>query len=264
MLPKNFKPIFMDTSELIRVGPKSDGGYVLSKKLVETSKHLISFGICDNFDFEKNFQKLNNSSIDAYDHSIDNKYWVNHLKKNLVKLFSLKILTPKKLFNIFKYFEFLIFFKKNKNNFYLKKIGNEVDCLNFEQCLSNTINDDIFLNIDIEGSEYDFIDKINLFSDKITGFVIEFHDFNKNIKKIENFIIELKNFKIIHIHGNNYAKINSNGNPDVIEITFSNKKLLTNSLKKNNYIYPIKGFDFPNKKGSFFNRKNDTPLNFEV
>jgi hypothetical protein len=42
-------------------------------------------------------------------------------------------------------------------------------------------NQGILLKIDIEGSEYDFIDLIEQYEKNIIGFVIEFHDLDKNI-----------------------------------------------------------------------------------
>ena len=53
MLPKIFKPYYIEVSQLVRIGSLEDGGYILTNTLVKNVKHLISFGIQDNFDFEK-------------------------------------------------------------------------------------------------------------------------------------------------------------------------------------------------------------------
>ena len=58
MLPKIFKPIYIDNNDLIRIGSLNDGGYILSKNLTKNLNLLISFGISDNWDFEKHIHKL--------------------------------------------------------------------------------------------------------------------------------------------------------------------------------------------------------------
>ena len=40
MLPKIFKPIYIDNNDLIRIGSLNDGGYILSKDL---TKNLNNF-----------------------------------------------------------------------------------------------------------------------------------------------------------------------------------------------------------------------------
>lgn len=72
-------------------------------------------------------------------------------------------------------------------------------------------NQGILLKIDIEGSEYDLIDIIESYEKNIIGFVIEFHDLDNNISILKNFINNLKDYKLIHIHGNNYSSINNLG-----------------------------------------------------
>ena len=54
-MPNAFKPIFIRRDQLVRVGSLHDGGYVLTKELINNTKYLISFGIYDNFDIRKTF-----------------------------------------------------------------------------------------------------------------------------------------------------------------------------------------------------------------
>ena len=42
---------------------------------------LISFGISDNWDFEKHIHKLTDCFIEAYDDSINIDFWINRFKK---------------------------------------------------------------------------------------------------------------------------------------------------------------------------------------
>ena len=54
--------------------------------------------------------------------------------------------------------------------------------------------------------------------------------------------------KNIHINANNYAMVDENGIPQVIEMTFINPKRfeITNEITKRSY--PIEGLDFKNHK----------------
>ena len=55
MLPKIFKPYKSTKKNLIRVGPNTDGGYVIDKRVIKKVKTLISCGLNDDWEFEKEF-----------------------------------------------------------------------------------------------------------------------------------------------------------------------------------------------------------------
>lgn len=259
MLSKKLKPLYFKNSDLIRVGSKYDGGYIINKILLTKTDQLISFGINDNFDFEKHFQKLAKCPVESYDYSIGFKFWFSRLKHDLFQFLLLKRLNFKKILNIFKFIEFLFFFQKKNNKFFLKKVGNEKNSVRFNDIIKkHKKKENIFLKIDIEGSEYDFINQINAFSKIINGFVIEFHLCDKKIKLLENIIFKLSNFYLSHIHANSYSTIGKNDVPDLLELTFVNKKFVK-KLNKNNFkSYPIKNLDNPNHK-----RHNEIKINFK-
>ena len=108
--------------------------------------------------------------------------------------------------------------------------------------------ENIILKCDIEGSEYDIIEQITRYSPRINMLIVEFHWINQS-KYQENFIQAVKklekNFKIIHIHGNNYDSQSSTGLPNVLEITFANIKYVPDKIEYN-YEFPINDLDFPN------------------
>ncbi|MDA9177836.1 hypothetical protein N9O17_01735, partial [Candidatus Pelagibacter sp.] len=60
LFPHFLKPYFIKKKELVRLGSIDDGGYVLPIKDTRTSDVLISLGISDNWDFEKDFAKSSN------------------------------------------------------------------------------------------------------------------------------------------------------------------------------------------------------------
>ena len=45
MLPKILKPFHSDKSNLVRIGPKKDGGYVIDKRVIEKSEVIITCGL---------------------------------------------------------------------------------------------------------------------------------------------------------------------------------------------------------------------------
>ena len=122
MLPNIFKPFRSNKHNLLRVGPRKDGGYIIDKRVIKRSKTVITCGLNDDWEFEKHFLKINpNSKVIAYDHTINEKFWKKRFKKDLQALLMLKKLNFNKILDIFKYIDYKIFFRK-KNIHILKKV----------------------------------------------------------------------------------------------------------------------------------------------
>lgn len=237
-LPLCLKPKAKYT--LLRVGPNQDGGYLVGKKSLVNSTHLISLGIFDDWEFEKEFLKKNHTiKINCYDDVLS----VNWLFKNIFKyLINLKFnLTVKKIKIFIDYF-----FVKKKINFNKKKIISK-DLLEISKGKK-----DIFLKIDIEGSEYRILNDILDIEKNLVGMIIEFHDVDLHLDRIENFVKNLKFLKLIHIHPNNYGKLDSENDPTLIEVTFEkNPDLISEE------IYLPNNLDYKNRPNS-----NDIELKF--
>lgn len=221
-LPSFLKPLL--NNNLIRLGSFNDGGYLVCKDDIYDSDLLLSFGINDDWNFEKNLLEIKNLNCYAFDGSLSNKFWI---KKFLVSLSRLK------LYNLKKYIEFKKFFK-NKNVFIKKYVSNlqNDNHITLSNILDNFCSgyNKIFLKIDIEGSEYRILDELIKNSHRFSSLVIEFHDTDLNFHKIEKFINSFS-LKVIHVHANNYAETNFALNPTAIEVTFSNnyiKELIQN------------------------------------
>ena len=175
MLPKELKPQQNDIKNLIRVGHKFDGGYVIDKRTVQYTKNILAFGLGDEWSFEKEYLKLNKScNIFVYDHTVNGRFWRNRLFKDIIDFLKLKKLRLRKILNIFKYFQYKIFFNK-KNIHYIKKIVSKSENTN-EASLDQAFNDldDVLLKIDIEGDEYKIINDIKKYEKKISCLIIEF------------------------------------------------------------------------------------------
>ena len=248
MLPSYLKPYHTNLSNLVRLGRKFDGGYVIDKRVIAKTKAIITCGLEAEWSFEKEFQKYNKQcKIIAFDHTVNKKFWITRFLKDFLNLLLLKKIKFYQIFDVFKYIEYLIFFS-GKNDHYLKKIVSKKQNNN-QITITEAIGDnkDIVLKIDIEGDEYKVLTDVNKNLDKLNLVIIEFHELKKNFNKIKNFIKRTK-LKNIHLNANNYGMVDINGIPQVIEMTFINPKKfkIRNSKVKRNY--PIKGLDFKNRK----------------
>ena len=235
--------------DLIRLGNKRDGGYVIPKKLINEVDVLISFGISNDWSFEANFKKLNpNLIIHGYDHSVSRKVFVRNIRYILLDMVLLRLSIRRLKNSINDLFSYLTFFKGDVAHFQ-KRIHNYVHHsydITFDEVIVKTKSKNIFLKVDIEGSEYRIIDSIMKYKDRIDAIAIEFHNadalrpmFISAIKKIQ------KQFKIVHFHINNYAGYYKDGLPECSEITFINKKIKIRTYNKRN-VLPLLNLDFQN------------------
>ena len=91
MLPNFFKPFRSNRYNLLRVGPRKDGGYIIDRRVIKRSKTVIACGLNDDWEFEKNYLKINpESKIIAYDHTVNKKFWKKRFKKDFIALILLK------------------------------------------------------------------------------------------------------------------------------------------------------------------------------
>ena len=259
MLPKYLKPFHINNENLIRIGPKLDGGYILDKRIVHITKKIITCGLNDDWEFEKHFLKINPScEVLAYDHTVNKEFWVQRFKKDVLHFFLFKKLKLRKILSIFKYYDYISFFK-NKNKHHELKISNE-NIKNKEITLNEILNDhdNLILKVDIEGDEYNILKQILKNSKKINALLIEFHDVQENMNLIKEFIKESKDLKLIHIHGNNVSCVDKNIDPNIIELTFTNVEKIKFEQKITKKKYPIENLDYKN-----IHRKDDFVLKFE-
>lgn len=246
MIPSIFNPHF--NYDLIRLGNKNDGGYLVEKNSIINTKYLVSFGINDDVSFESDFLKFleNKIKCHAFDNAVDSNFWVKKIMIETARFLIFKT-TFKNVINLIKKKNsFYNFFKKN---FFTKATISNLegkDNLNLKNCFeySKLMNsEDIFLKIDIEGSEYRILSEIIKFQNKFTGIIIEFHDFDERLDDIKIFVKQLK-LQIVHFHINNFGSVNEREIPSVVEITFAK-----NPTKINDQILKLPHkLDMPNSK----------------
>jgi hypothetical protein len=218
-------------SKKIRCGANSDGGYVFAELEGEYDLY-ISAGISNEESFSRDFiNKYNMSEYNSFgfDGTID-KYPYQYTKK-------------------------ISFIKKN--------ISNLNDDSNTDLSFLASKYNNIFLKIDIEGGEYPWLLSFNEeLLDNFKQIVIEFHgitddgwntSYNDKVKCLEKLS---KTHYIVHAHGNNHGPVVKKI-PDVIELTYVNKKYFESEPELNTTHLPTPELDFPNNLDN-----KDIDLNF--
>ena len=215
----------------IRLGNKCDGGYVIGS-IEGNYDCYISAGVSDEESFSRdfiNYYNMNKSNSFAFDGTI-RKYPVQYTNE-------------------------ITFIRKNINSFFDSK---NVNLLYFMKTFK-----DIFLKMDIEGSEYNWL--LHTQENDLLSFkqiVMELHGINDDSwgatyqQKIECLKKLSNTHYLVHIHGNNHSG-QKNGIPDVIEVTFIRKDCFDTEPELNKINLPIPNLDFP-----CYTMKNDYNLSF--
>ena len=237
--------------EMVRVGDKEDGGYVIPNHFRDSGLTLISIGLGDNWSFENQGKGIFFDKFISIDHTVS---IFSILSRLLKRVTSKKI----KLSTTYYFFKLLINYLKTfiiKRNTHVrkklvsastKKMKNEIT---LDECLSMTDGKKILLKIDIEGDEYKIIEDVCRYSEKINLLIIEFHQTEKMQIEFSNSISKLKElFHLVHIHGNNFDYVSTNGIPNVIECTFVNRSVFKGEYEKIENL-PIPKIDYPCNPG---------------
>jgi hypothetical protein len=217
-LPRHFS--FRTATDLERIGSDNDGGYLVCKADVEKSDLLISFGVFDNWSFEEQFVQKKDVDVFAYDASVSEKGFRKQFLKSFVT-FNNPTHTSKRLKTWLGYRKF---FRRPNIHHIEKFVGfdsTDGRYCSMDEVLNVSSHRNIFLKIDIEGSEYRILDSLIANQERFTGLAIEFHDCDLHTKAIEYFLSKFA-LKLVHIHANNYAPIRrDNLHPTTLELTFS-------------------------------------------
>ena len=209
-----------------RLGSPHDGGYVIADD-ISSNDYVVSFGVEGNVDFEKDLNGYG-CHIDMYDYSVDK--------------------TPIDISN---------------SRFFKEKIGVSADCTTLQECLDKT-DKDIFLKVDIEGSEWDvFAASTEEELNRCRQITIEAHWLqNLPYDAFYNAVVmALTNLRKTHtpvlLHPNNNQPLMVLGNypvPTVFEVLYlrnssykfeAEKDLFAGLVTRNDTRFPEIGLQFP-------------------
>jgi hypothetical protein len=227
---------------LVRIGNVGDGGYVIPLEVSENIESLYSLGLGENWSFESEISKINPKiEIKTFDHTVNLQFFIILVAKGIAK-FILFRCDIKEVVKRFKKFQlYLDFWVSNKNNTHYKiKISRD----NIAELLSECAFKKMALKIDIEGDEYSCLQTIKDQISQLELLIVEFHDVGKNYLAFSELLSNLKNdFNIAHIHANNFEGITNLGLPQVLEMTFVNKRYEHRGELR--VRLPLENLDFP-------------------
>jgi hypothetical protein len=226
--------------DLIRLGGLMDGGYLVPQTAVNHAQGLLSFGLGDDFSFDQDWHVLKSADpIHMYDAS--------------VKYESLSIsVNPGARGHIDLKAEYQQFFQGNRKH-WEEFIGPN----NFVQALDCIGVDQVFIKMDIEGSEYPLIDLFVEHHKRIVGIAMEWHHCaNRNSKWREAVEKLQQHYDIVHLHGNNHVTPDADGIFGCMELTHVRRDLVNSGeLRKQIYI--------PNLDYSNVHNRDDYEYYFE-
>jgi hypothetical protein len=242
---KFLRPVIVE--ELCRVGNFSDGGYAMSLPAIERSDVLLSFGLGENWSFEKAYSEINrDASIDVYDHTVSFVFFASKVFKGVVKCLLFKDSFSNLLARTKRLKEYFLFWVKNANYKHHQICINQASLIT---ALSGYKSSEMIgLKVDIEGSEWEILSLIAENKDRFEFVLIEIHDFDKHVEQLREFLSDLSGqFVLAHLHANNFESLGSNGFPKVFEITLLRKANVITIGEPREWL-PIHELDVPNAK----------------
>jgi hypothetical protein len=260
---EKLKPITLD--DLIRLGSRHDGGYVLPRRAIAATDILLSFGINDDWCFEEEFLRTHKSlpnpcRLFAFDASVSaaklRREAIQLARQSLSKLLRFDFAAKRWGFFRMKHsIRFSLFFNQRERKFFPLFLGakTEGEFVNFDHIFHEIIGMDrlsdraVFLKMDIEGAEYDALPLLVPYLQKINAMVFEFHYLDRLGEAFENIVASFsERFFIAHVHANNYGGYIKNSKlPLTLEICFLNKDLLESPPRPSMLSYPVPGLDSP-------------------
>jgi hypothetical protein len=202
--------------DLIRLGGRGDGGYLVSRADVDATDVLLGLGINTDWNFEREFLEIRPVAIHAYDASTGFRLFLKQALGALLRgRFRNAVRKP------FQYFAFKRFFS-GTNRFFAQFVGLDAAPVHISlgRVFERVGDGRVFVKMDIEGSEYRCLDDLLANQDVIAGAAIEFHDVDLHLQRIIDFV-EAFELSVVHVHANNFAPVMADGTPLAIEITFS-------------------------------------------
>lgn len=217
-------------TDMIRVGRDHDGGYVLPRRIIDAADAVLALGLNDDWSFEEALVAMKaDLIIHGYDHTVGHRSFAREVAFAMARL-PLGKGTITQLRERWKTLKSYKRFFSSPNRHYAQKITDQPDTpleTDINGALQQMDSDHILIKMDIEGSEYRIVDQLVENADRIVGACIEFHDIHP-FRIVFNSVIDTLcgPFAIAHAHPNNYGKVSPDGMPDVLEITFVNRRLL--------------------------------------
>jgi len=249
----------------------ADGGYVVDGRLIDSATAVLSLGLGYEWTFDEAVRGRNPSAvIIGVDPTIQPGKFVGMLIRSILKVPMYGLIGQRKALGRHLRYGRVArqYFRLFRGSIrHIQKMVSAVDGPNdislptLIGMLGAVPNLGLVVKMDIEGSEYEVIPSICEHAHLVSTLTAEFHDlttkperFNQGIERL------LEHFRIVHIHGNNYAPYSKELDfPDVVEITFIHRDLCPPSCQPSSKRYPDALLDVPNDP-----EKEDYELRFSA
>ncbi len=257
MLDKNLlHPVACET--LVRVGPPKDGGYVVPGDQLRRCRLLLSLGVNDDWNFDRAcVEAVNGLKVVGVDHTVGPWLFLRRIVHGAWKMavYTLRRRPDKvRAYRAWRdsgldYFRFF-----REPHCHLRKMvagsdgpGRITVSRLLAEYPSAQAEPDVFLKMDIEGSEYEAIADIVATAARIRCIAAEFHYLDQRTEQFNRAMHELRReFLPVHVHGNNYGPYDTpNDFPATIEVCLVNRRLLPAESVLSRHAYPRAGLDFP-------------------
>jgi hypothetical protein len=224
-------------SSLRRLGSAHDGGYVVALDTITSARHLLSFGLATNWEFERDAVAANpHLTVEAFDPSIGPRHFAGMAVRSALSV-PLRFVSAdasgarssarrvKAAVDYFRFFSRTA--QHTRKRVWYNSDRNSAAIADILADVRSKDRGPVFAKIDIEGSEYRILPWIIAAADLFTGLVVEFHDtdicadiFNTQVAQL------LERFQVVHVHGNNYGDLAIDGSlPLALEISFAHRSL---------------------------------------
>ena len=222
MLPASFRPA--GTYDLVRLGRDHAGGYLVEAQSLYHTTQLLTFGLRDDWSFEKDFLYRRPVPMAAYDHALTQA----HLLRRILLSFLQMLMFRKSVFavleSLWKPVDYRRFFRGDTAHYRVKVGGGDVSarplgCILEE--LRMTLQPSVFLRTGIEGSEYGVLDDLAQHAERFCGLVLTCREAPAHRARLEAFIRDFP-LALVHVHGRNGGgEVDAQGDPTVLEMTFA-------------------------------------------
>lgn len=219
-------------TDLIRLGPAADGGYVVSRSAVLASTCLISGGLGRNWQFEQAFRHMQSVDVYVFDGTMGMNFWVNHYISLLTQSWRARHLPTRA--DLRSLFDYCTFF----NQADVRPIHRNLTAVahgsaSLWQVLADATDGEVFVKLDIEGGEYQLMGTLLAYKERITSLVIEFHLVGENLNRIERFIDLFDSHVLTFVRANNAGGMDDQGLPRLLELTWTRKDLYHEGVPSN-------------------------------
>lgn len=253
-------------ADLVRVGNRYDGGYVLPLAAIRATQAVLSLGVEADWSFEEGMLALNSAVVltcvdGTTGPDVIRARVRRDLRRALIRLRGGKVL--RMLRQLDRHRQFEAFFSRHDFQKLMVAKHSGPGLATVAELLARVRGGDperwVLLKMDIEGAEYEVLPDVAGQLQRVTAVAIEFHAMDRNWARYEQIMAALApTFYIAHIHGNNNdGYIPGTLVPLTIEVTLVNRALVNPVPPPATASYPLRGLDAPNQP-----RRPDMALDF--